>query len=145
MTTMNETLMKELKDTIIKAINNGLAFAHMTERERNHKEREIVDFLNSKGYEAFVEENMIHVLSKKWEKILMMELTRNTLYFTPYQKNEVSVVIYYILQLVSKRYLDKTPSSKGKKKKVLKKEEKGEDSDEDTEEEPKPPPDFNFL
>jgi|TARA_R110002124_G_scaffold254804_1_gene420425 hypothetical protein len=142
---MDETFMKELKDTILKAINSGLAFAHMTERERNHKEKEIVDFLNSKGYEAFVEDKMIHILNKQWEKILMMELTRNTLYFTPVLKSEVTVVIYYILQLVSKRYLDKTPPSKGKKEKVLKKEEKGEDSDEDTEEEPKPPPDFNFL
>tara|TARA_R110000823_G_scaffold182535_6_gene315295 strand:+ start:180 stop:611 length:432 start_codon:yes stop_codon:yes gene_type:complete len=143
---MDEKLMQELKDTILKAIQHGLAFPHMTERERAHKEGEIIEFLNAKGYEVFLEEKMIYVLGKKWERIVMMELTRNTLYFTPYQIKEVSVVIYYILQLVSKKYLDKMPVFDDIEKKASQKqEEKEKDSDEDTEEEPPPPPNFDFL
>ena len=143
---MDEELMKELKETILKAIDNGVAFVHMTEKERDQQERDIVDILNLKGYEAFVEECMIYVVGKRWEKIVMMELTRNTLYFTPYHKKEVSVVIYYILQLISKKYLDKTPSlKKTKNKGQYLQQEIEADSDEDTEEEPRPPPDFSFL
>jgi len=52
-------------------------------------------------------------------------------------------VIYYILQLVSKRYLDKMPLEDTKASKQ--KEEIEDDSEEDTEEEPKPPPNFDFL
>jgi len=143
---MDETLVKELKDTIMKALSNGLAFPHMTQLERDNRELDIIRYLKTKGYEAFEEECMIYVLDKHWEKIVMMELTRNTLYFTPFDPKEVSVVIYYVLQLVSKKYLEEMPEIKTKKTKVSKtKEEKEEDSDEDTEEEPKPPPDFSFL
>jgi hypothetical protein len=140
---MDETLLKQLKDTILKAISSGLAFPHMTELERDEQERTMVDHLKSKGYEVYVEECMIYVLGKSWEKVLMMELTRNTLYFTPFNPKETSVVIYYILQLVSKRYLDKMPKEETKAPKQ--KEEIEDDSEEDTEEEPKPPPNFDFL
>ena len=140
---MDETLLKELKDTILKAINSGLAFPHMTEFEREQQENSIIEHLKTKGYEAFVEECMIYVLGNSWEKVLMMELTRNTLYFTPFNPKETSVVIYYILQLVSKRYLDKMPLEDTKASKQ--KEEIEDDSEEDTEEEPKPPPNFDFL
>ena len=76
----------------------------------------------------------------------MMELTRNTLYFTPFDAKETSVVIYYILQLISQKYLDEMPKIKKIDKKApIKKEEIEDDSEEDTEEEPKPPPNFDFL
>ena len=143
---MDETLLKELKDTILKAISSGLAFPHMTELERDEQEISITEHLKTKGYEAFVEECMIYVLDKSWEKVIMMELTRNTLYFTPFNPKETSVVIYYILQLVSKRYLDEMPKIKKKDKKAPEHKEEIEDnSEEDTEEEPKPPPNFDFL
>jgi len=143
---MDETLLKDLKDTILKVIGNGLAFPHMTSVERDEREINIIEHLKVKGFEAFEEECMIYVLNKQWDKILMMELTRNTLYFTPYDAKETSVIIYYILQLVSKKYLDEMSVVKTKTKQVQKKEEEiEEDSDEDTEEEPKPPPDFSFL
>jgi len=55
-------------------------------------------------------------------------------------------VIYYILQLISQKYLDEMPKiTKSEKKASTQKEEKGEDSEEDTEEEPRPPPNFDFL
>jgi len=142
---MDEDLLKQLKDTILKTINSGIAYPHMTEYEREVKEKELVIFLQGKGYEVFVEECMIYVIGKQWEKILMMELTRNTLYFTPFKMAEVSEIVFYILQLISKKYLDGVPKTKTKKKVAKKQEEIEEDSDEDTEEEPKPPPDFSFL
>ena len=143
---MDETLLKDLKDTILKAINSGLAFPHMTAMEREDTENKIIDHLKQKGYEAFEEECMIYVLDKHWKKVLMMELTRNTLYFTPFDAKETSVVIYYILQLISQKYLDEMPKIKKIDKKApIKKEEIEDDSEEDTEEEPKPPPNFDFL
>tara|TARA_R100000030_G_scaffold74257_4_gene57497 strand:- start:281 stop:712 length:432 start_codon:yes stop_codon:yes gene_type:complete len=143
---MDEDLLKQLKDTILKTINAGIAFPHMTEQQRDEKEKEIVVFLQEKGYEAFVEECMIYVLGKGWDKILMMELTRNTLYFTPFKLTQTTEIVFYILQLVAKKYLDKVPVKKKKvpKQKEEKEEEIEEDSDEDTEED-KPPPDFSFL
>ena len=140
---IDEELMKQLKETILKTLNNGIAYTHMTELERDEKEQEIVEHLKSKGYDVFIEECMIYVLGKQWSRILMMELTRNTLYFTPFKVSEVSEVVFYILQLVSKKYLDSMP--KVEPKASEKEEEIEEDTDEDTEEDPKPPPDFSFL
>lgn len=143
---MDETLLKDLKDTILKAISNGLAFPHMTQIERDDTESKIINHLKQKGYEAFEEECMIYVLDKHWKKVLMMELTRNTLYFTSFDAKETSVVIYYILQLISQKYLDEMPKNKKNDKKApIKQEEIEDNSEEDTEEEPKPPPNFDFL
>ena len=142
---MDEEVLKQLKDTILKTINSGIAYPHMTPIERDKKERELVEYLQGKGYEVFVEECMIYVIGKQWDKILMLELTRNTLYFTPFKMAETSEIVFYILQLISKKYLDGIPKKKTKKKVTKKQEEIEEDSDEDTEEEPKPPPDFSFL
>jgi len=146
---MDDTVYQQLKDTIMKTITNGIAFSHMSETERTTKEKEIVDFLQSKGYEAFVQDCMILVINKQWDKVLLMELTRNTLYFTPINIEQTPEVVFYVLELVASRYLDSTPFKKNKKKvkkkMVVKKEEIEEDSDEDTEEEPKPPPNFDFL
>jgi len=139
---MDEQIYKNLKTVILKTINNGIAFTHMTDIEREDKEQEIIVYLKSKEYEVYVEEGMIWVLGKSWEKVMMMELTRNTLYFTPFKAEEAPVIVYLILQFVSKEYLLKLTS---KIKKVEEKEEEIEgDSEEDTEED-RPRPNFDFL
>ena len=140
---MDEQVYKNLKNTILKTINSGIAFKHMDVYEREDKEQEIVKYLQSKGYEVYIEECMMWVLDKQWEKVMMMELTRNTLYFTPFKAEEAPVIVYYVLQFVSKEYLI-TLTSKIKKVEETEKEEIEEDSDEDTEED-KPPPNFDFL
>ena len=140
---MDEQIYKNLKSVILKTINNGIAFTHMNDIEREDKEQEIVNYLKSKEYEVYIEECMIWVLGKSWEKLMMMELTRNTLYFTPFKAEEAPVIVYYILQFVSKEYLI-TLTSKIKKVEETKEEEIEEDSDEDTEED-KPKPNFDFL
>ena len=139
---MDEQIYKNLKTIIMKTINNGIAFKHMSDIEREDKEQEIIDYLKGKQYEVYIEEDMIWVLGKSWEKIMMMELTKNTLYFTPFKAEEAPVIVYYMLQFVSKEYLITLTS---KIKKVEEKEEEIEgESEEDTEED-KPPPNFDFL
>ena len=139
---MDEQIYKNLKSVILKTLNNGIAFKHMTDIERQDKELEIIEYLKQKGYEAYLEEEMIWILSSNWEKLMMMELTKNTLYFTPFKAEEAPVIVYLILQFVSKEYLLKLTS---KIKKVEEKEEEiEEDSDEDTEED-RPRPNFDFL
>ena len=59
---IDEELMKQLKETILKTLNNGIAYTHMTELERDEKEQEIVEHLKTKGYDVFIEECMIYVL-----------------------------------------------------------------------------------
>ena len=103
---MDEQIYKNLKSVILKTINNGIAFTHMNDIEREDKEQEIVNYLKNKEYEVYIEECMIWVLGKSWEKLMMMELTRNTLYFTPFKAEEAPVIVYYILQFVSKEYLE---------------------------------------
>ena len=139
---MDEQIYKNLKNIILKTINNGIAFKHMSDTERQNKELEIVEYLKNKGYEAYLEDEMIWVLSNSWDKLMMMELTKNTLYFTPFKAEEAHVIVYLILQFVSKEYLLKLTSNI---KKVEEKEEEiEEDSEEDTEED-RPPPNFDFL
>jgi len=139
---MDEQIYKNLKNIILKTLNNGIAFKHMSDTQRQNKELEIVEYLKNKGYEAYLEDEMIWVLSSSWNKLMMMELTKNTLYFTPFKAEEAPVIVYLILQFVSKEYLLKLTSNI---KKVEEKEEEiEEDSEEDTEED-RPPPNFDFL
>jgi hypothetical protein len=141
---MDEKVFKNLKSTIIKTINNGIAFTHMNELEREDKEQEIVNFLKTKGYEVYIDECMIWALDENWNKVMMMELTRNTLYFTPFKAETAPVLVFHVLQFISKDYL-MTLTSKIKKVKETEQEEIEGDSEEDTEEEAKPPPNFDFL
>ena len=71
---MDEQIYKNLKNVILKTINNGIAFTHMTDIEREDKEQEIVVYLKSKEYEVYIEEGMIWVLGKNWEKLIMMDM-----------------------------------------------------------------------
>ncbi len=143
---MDEKAFQNLKSTIVKTINNGIAFTHMTEIEREDKEQEIVKFLKTKNYEVYIDECMIWALDENWDKIMMMELTRNTLYFTPFKAETAPILVFYVLQFVSKDYLMML-TSKIKKVEETEKEEIEGDSEEDTEEEEekKPPPNFDFL
>ena len=138
---MDDILKKQLKKTILKTISNGIAFEHMTEVERDIKERDLVYFIKSKGYDVVVEQCMIVVFSLKWEKILMMELTRNTLYFSPIDVSKTTEIVFYVLEFTAKDYISKMTTSE--KTKI---EEKEVDPDEeDTEEDPPTKPSFDFL
>ncbi len=144
---MDDKLKKELKDTILKTIANGIAYAFMTPDQRDKKEQELVEYLKEREYQVLIENCMIYVLSDDWEKILMMEMTRNTLYFNPVDMKQTSEVIYYVLQFTAKSYLDQLmPLPKKKKKEVIKKEEDEVNFDEEEEtEDDKPTPSFDFL
>jgi len=144
---MDEIIKKELKDTILKTISNGIAYPFMTPDEREQKEHELVEYLSSKGYQVVLEKCMIYVLDEDWKRIVMMELTRNTLYFNPINLKKTSEIVYYALQFTAKGFLDTfAPIKKKKKKEVIKQEEVEVDFDEEEEtEDDKPTPNFDFL
>jgi hypothetical protein len=144
---MDDILKKELKDTILKTISNGIAYSFMTPDERDQKEQELIEYLKEREYQVLLENCMIYVLSEDWQKILMMELTRNTLYFSPVNLKKTSEVVYYVLQFTAKGYLDTfAPVKKKTKKEVIKQEEDEVNFDEEEEtEDDKPIPNFDFL
>lgn len=144
---MDDILKKELKDTILKTISNGIAYSFMTPQERDQKEEELIEYLREREYQVLLENCMIYVLSEDWEKILMMELTRNTLYFSPMNLKKTSEVVYYVLQFTAKGYLDTLmPAKKKNKKEVIKQEEDEVNPDEEEEtEDDRPAPNFDFL
>ena len=144
---MDDLLKKELKDTILKTISNGIAYNFMSPEERDQKEQELIEYLKEREYQVLLENCMIYVLSEDWEKIVMMELTRNTLYFTPVNLKKTSEVVYYVLQFTAKGYLDTLmPGAKKKKKEVIKQEEDEVSFEEEEEtEDDKPIPNFDFL
>ena len=143
---MDETLKKQLKKTILKTISNGIAFNFMTVEEREQKEYDLVQYLKDKGYEVLIENCMIFVLSSEWERIMILELTRNTLYFTPTDMTKAIEVVYYALQFTAKDYLEVMFSKESIPKKVKKQEEIEVDPEEEEEtEDDKPTPSFDFL
>ena len=143
---MDETLKKQLKKTILKTISNGIAFNFMSIEEREQKEQDLVQHLKDKGYEVLIENCMIFVLSSDWERIMILELTRNTLYFTPTDMTKAIEVVYYALQFTAKDYLEVMFSKESKTNKRKKAEENEVDTEEEEEtEDDKPTPSFDFL
>ena len=60
---MDDLLKKELKDTILKTISNGIAYNFMSPEERDQKEQELIKYLKEREYQVLLENCMIYVLS----------------------------------------------------------------------------------
>jgi hypothetical protein len=99
-----------ITDKIAQLLNNGFAFEHhLTVRERKEIEMDILDYYDKMFYGAFLEEEMIYVVDPNHEKILMMEVTRNSIYFNPYEHPALFDVIYLTLEFVSKTFAKPPP------------------------------------
>ena len=75
---------KEITDKINQLLNNGFTFGeHKTKKERDEIESDLVDWYGKNGFGAFVEEEMLYVVDSKHDHILMLEITKNSIYFNP--------------------------------------------------------------
>tara|TARA_A100001391_G_C4882394_1_gene228494 strand:- start:54 stop:440 length:387 start_codon:yes stop_codon:yes gene_type:complete len=122
-----------VKTKIAQLLNNGFAFLeHLDAEQRDEVEKGLVDFYDTNFYGAFVEEEMIYVVDSKYNKILMMEVTKNSIYFNPYNHSSLFDVIYLTLEYVTTKF--------------AKTEEIPEfNEDDSTEDVPKPKPSFDIL
>ena len=90
---------------ISQLLNNGFAFQdHLTIKERKEMENYLVNFYDKKFYGAFVEEEMIYVVDSDYNKILMMEVTGNSIYFNPYEHPSLIDVVYITLEFVTETF-----------------------------------------
>ena len=128
-------ISKEITEKINQLLNNGFTFGdHKTQEERNEIEEGLIDWYGKNGFGAFLEEEMLYVVDSKYEHILMLEITKNSIYFNPHEHlyllDAVVVTLEYITDKLTKD----------------KKEVETQDIEDDiTEEMPKPKPDFGTL
>ena len=96
---------KFITDKITQLLNNGFAFeSHLTVKERKEIETNLLDYYDQMFYGAYLEEEMIYVVDSNHDKILMMEVTRNSIYFNPYEHPALFDVIYLTLEFVTKAF-----------------------------------------
>ena len=128
-------ISKEITEKINQLLNNGFTFGdHKTQEERDEIEEGLIDWYGKNGFGAFLEEEMLYVVDSKYEHILMLEITKNSIYFNPHEHlyllDAVVVTLEYITDKLTKD----------------KKEVEIQDIEDDTTEEmPKPKPDFGTL
>ena len=126
---------KEVTEQINQLLNNGFSFGeHKTKRERNEFEQELVDFYNKSGFSSFVEEEMVYVTDLNHQQVLMIEITKNSIYFNPQEHVYLLDAIVSTLEFITKKFSleEETNTDSGIE-------------EEDTEEMPKPKPDFGSL
>ena len=127
---------KTTTDRINQLLNNGFTFGeHKTKKERDEIEEGLVEWYGKNGIGAFVEEEMLYVVDSKHEHIMMLEITKNSIYFNPHEHlyllDAIVVTLEYITdKLVKKEDLDDITDNI---------------EDEITEEMPKQKPDFGTL
>ena len=126
---------KEITKKINQLLNNGFTFGdHKTKKERDEIEQGLIDWFGKNGYGAFVEEEMLYIVDSSHEHILMMEITKNSIYFNPHEHAYLLDVVVITLEYVTE---------------VLSPEEEGQvelpEEDDSTEEMKKPAPSFDIL
>ena len=128
-------ISKEITEKINQLLNNGFTFGdHKTQEERNEIEQGLVDWYGKNGFGAFLEEEMLYVVDSKYEHILMLEITKNSIYFNPHEHLYLLDAVVVTLEYITDKL------TKDKKEVVT------QDIEDDiTEEMPKPKPDFGTL
>jgi len=126
---------KEITNQISQLLNNGYSFGeYKTKKERDEFEQELTDFYNKSGFSAFVEEEMLYVTDLNHQQVLMIEITKNSIYFNPQEHVYLLDAVVSTLEFITKKF-------------SLEEEIDTEEGieEEDTEEMPKPKPDFGSL
>ena len=125
---------KKAAEKINQLLNNGFAFGeHLTRRQRNEVEQELLNWYDKNGLGAFLEEEMIYVVDSNYHKIMMIEITRNSIYFNPHEHAHLLDTVVITLEYVTTKYSKTTP--------IL----DTDIEDDSTEEIPKPKPNFDTL
>jgi len=127
---------EEVNKKISQLLNNGFSFEeHKTKRERDEIEQELVDWYNKNGLKSFVEEEMVYVIGAGYEHIMMLEITKNSIYFSPREHIHLLEAVVIALEFITDKL------SKPEEMMPI-----GKDIEEEsTEEIPKPTPSFDFL
>ena len=128
-------ISKEITDKINQLLNNGFSFGdHKTKKERNEIEQDLLDYYGKNGFGAFLEEEMLYVVDSSHEQIMMLEITKNSIYFNPYEH-------VYLLEavVVTLEYITNKLTLPEEKQQIV------DIEDEVTEEMPKPKPNFDII
>ena len=129
-------ISKEITDKINQLLNNGFSFGeHKTKKERNEIEQDLLDYYGKNGFGAFVEEEMLYVVDSKHDQIMMLEITKNSIYFNPHEHLYLLDAVVVTLEYITKKLT--TPEEV--------QETTVDIEDEVTEEMPKPKPNFDIL
>ena len=125
---------KEITEKISQLLNNGFAFPeHLTSEERDEIQDELINYYNRSGFRSFVEEDMIYVADLNYKVIMMIEITKNSIYFNSQEHVYLLDAVVATLEFVTAKY---TPED----------EQSTEDiENEITEDMPKVKPDFSSL
>ena len=129
-------ISKDITDKINQLLNNGFSFQeHKTKKERDEIEQELLDYYGKNGFGAFIEEEMLYVVDSNHEQIMMIEITKNSIYFNPHEH-------VYLLEavVVTLEYITNKLTLPEKLEEISTNIE-----DEVTEEMPKPKPNFDIL
>lgn len=120
---------------IDKLLNNGFAFPeHLSKKERNQIEEDMIEYYNKSGFRSFVEEEMVYVMDLNHQPVMMLEITRNSIYFNSQEHVYLLDAVVATLEFITSRY---SPEEE---------EQSTEDiENEITEDMPKPKPDFGTL
>ena len=125
---------KKTTDKINQLLNNGFAFGEfLTKKERDNVEQGLLDWYDKNGFGAFLEEEMIYIVDSDYQKIMMIEMTKNSIYFNPYEHVYLLDCVVVTLEFVTNRFA----------KEILPLIDALEDDS--TEEMPKPKPNFDIL
>ena len=129
-------ISKEVSNKISQLLNNGFSDGeHKSTKERNEIEQELLDYYGNNGFGAFIEEEMLYVVDSSHEQIMMLEITKNSIYFNPHEHVYLLEAVVVTLEFITNKLtlpeeLKETPT---------------DIEDEVTEEMPKPKPNFDIL
>ena len=127
---------KEITEKINQLLNNGFTFGeHKTKKERDEIEQSLIEWYGKNGFGAFLEEEMVYVVDSNYQDVLMLEITKNSIYFNPkehiYLLDAVVVTLEYIAKNITKKDIEDESTT--------------DIEDDVTEEMPKVKPDFGKL
>ena len=129
-------ISKEITDKINQLLNNGFSFGdHKTKKERDEIEQDLLDYYGKNGFGAFIEEEMLYVVDSKHEQVMMLEITKNSIYFNPHEHVYLLEAVVVTLEYITNKLT--LPEDM--------KEITADIEDEVTEEMPKPKPNFDIL
>lgn len=130
-----QMISKEITDKINQLLNNGFSFGeYKTKKERDEIEQELLDYYGKNGFGAFIEEEMLYVVDSSHEQIMMLEITRNSIYFNPHEHVYLLEAVVVTLEFITNKLT--LPDEE---------EEITDIEDEVTEEMPKPKPNFDII
>ena len=125
---------KEVSEQISQLLNNGFAFPeHLTLEERNEIEEDLIRYYNRSGFRSFIEEEMVYVSDLNYKVIMMIEITKNSIYFNSQEHVYLLDAVVATLEFITNRY---APEDKQSTEDI---------ENEITEDMPKVKPDFSSL